>query len=253
MTATLALWQKHMTKFWMHGEEALGTLLSPVLWVLLFGAGMGAVMAEGMAGIEDYTEFVAPGIISLTALTGAVVGGATLLDERLRGIMKEYLVAPIPRISIIMGNMLSSVTKATLQSVVILVVAALAGAGLTQNPLEVVLALVLMATYSLGFVGLATAWAVRASSTGGYHALIFLFNLPLLFASNALYPLDLLPRWLETLARLNPTTYVIDTLRHVLYGADPVIAPALSVAVVVGFAAFGTAVGYWSFQRATAA
>jgi len=253
MTATLALWQKHMIKFWGHSEEALGTLLSPVLWVLLFGAGMGAVMAEGTAGIEDYTEFVAPGIISLTALTGAVVGGATLLDERLRGIMKEYLVAPIPRISIIMGNMLSSVTKATLQSVVILVVAALAGAGLTQNPLEVVLALVLMATYSLGFVGLATAWAVRASSTGGYHALIFLFNLPLLFASNALYPLDLLPRWLETLARLNPTTYVIDTLRHMLYGADPVIAPALSVAVVVGFAAFGTAVGYWSFQRATAA
>jgi len=252
MTATLALWQKHMTKFWGHSEEALGTLLSPVLWVLLFGAGMGAVMAEGTAGIEDYTEFVAPGIISLTALTGAVVGGATLLDERLRGIMKEYLVAPIPRISIIMGNMLSSVTKATLQSVVILVVAALAGAGLTQNPLEVVLALVLMATYSLGFVGLATAWAVRASSTGGYHALIFLFNLPLLFASNALYPLDLLPRWLETLARLNPTTYLIDTLRHMLYGADPVIAPALSAAVVVGFAAFGTAVGYWSFQRATA-
>jgi ABC-2 type transport system permease protein len=252
MTATLALWQKHMTKFWRHSEEAVGTLLSPVLWVLLFGAGMGAVMAEGAAGIEDYTEFVAPGIISLTALTGAVVGGATLLDERLRGIMKEYLVAPIPRISIIMGNMLSSVTKATLQSVVILVVAALAGAGLTQNPLEVVLALVLMATYSLGFVGLATAWAVRASSTGGYHALIFLFNLPLLFASNALYPLELLPGWLETLARLNPTTYVIDSLRHVLYGTDPVMAPALSAAVVVGFAALGTAVGYWSFQRATA-
>jgi len=249
MTAALVLWQKHMAKFWRHGEEAVGTLLSPVLWVLLFGAGMGAMMAEGAAGIENYTEFVAPGIISLTALTGAVVGGATLLDERLRGIIKEYLVAPIPRLSIIMGNMLSSVTKATLQSVVILVVATLAGAGLTRNPLEVTVGLLLVAIYSLGFVGLATAWAVRASSTGGYHALIFLFNLPLLFASNALYPLELLPRWLEVLARLNPTTYVIDTLRHVLYGADPVLAPALSAVVILLFAAFGTAVGWWSFSR----
>jgi ABC-2 type transport system permease protein len=249
MTATLALWQKHMAKFWRHREEAVGTLLSPVLWVLLFGAGMGAIVSEGATGIKDYTQFVAPGIMSLTALTGAVVGGATLLDERLRGIIKEYLVAPIPRLSIIMGNMLSSVTKATLQSVVILVVATLAGAGLTHNPLEVALGLLLLAIYSLGFVGLATAWAVRASSTGGYHSLIFLFNLPLLFASNALYPLELLPRWLEVLARLNPTTYIIDTLRHVLYGADPVLEPALSVLVIVVFAAFGTAVGWWSFSR----
>jgi ABC-2 type transport system permease protein len=178
-----------------------------------------------------------------------VVGGATLLDERLRGIIKEYLVAPIPRLSIIMGNMLSSVTKAILQSVVILIVAVLAGAGLTHNPLDVALALLLVAIYSLGFVGLATAWAVRASSTGGYHALIFLFNLPLLFASNALYPLELLPRWLEVLARLNPTTYIIDTLRHMLYGADPVLAPALSAVVILAFAAFGTAVGWWSFSR----
>lgn len=249
MSAAFTLWQKHMAKFWRHGEEVVGTLLSPILWVLLFGAGMGAVTANSATGIEDYTKFVAPGIVSLTALTGAVVGGATLLDERLRGIIKEYLVAPIPRLSIIMGNMLSSVTKATLQSVVILGVAALAGAGLTRNPLGILAGLLLVAVYSLGFVGLATAWAVRASSTGGYHALIFLFNLPLLFASNALYPLDLMPRWLEVLARLNPTTYVIDTLRHILYGADPAVAPALSVLAVVMFAAFGTGAGWWSFSR----
>jgi ABC-2 type transport system permease protein len=108
---------------------------------------------------------------------------------------------------------------------------------------------VLVAIYSLGFVGLATAWAVRASSTGGYHALIFLFNLPLLFASNALYPLELLPRWLKVLARLNPTTHIIDALLQVLHGADRVLAPALSAVVILAFAAFGTAMRWWLFSR----
>jgi ABC-2 type transport system permease protein len=84
-----------MAKFWRHREEAVGTLLSPVLWVLLFGAGMGAIVSEGATGIKDYTQFVAPGIMSLTALTGAVVGGATLRDERRREFMETGAFYPL--------------------------------------------------------------------------------------------------------------------------------------------------------------
>ena len=151
-----------------------------------------------------------PGIIALTALGGAVTGGFTWLLERVRGIVKEYLVAPIPRLSILLGNALSTVTKALLQVLVIFVVGALVGAQLSFNQLYWLAGLLLISGYTLGFAGLALAFASKTDSTGAYHTIIFLFNLPLLFLSNALYPLDTLPIWMQIGAFFNPTTYVVD-------------------------------------------
>ena len=176
-----------MIKFFHNREELGGLLLQPILWVTLFGVGMGALV--GSVGGIDYMSFMLPGILALTALGGAVGGGMSLLDERLRGILKEYLVAPIPRLSILLGNAASTVTKALFQAAIILVVGALMGARITSNPLGWLALVVLLTLFTFGFAGIALAFAARSSSIMGYHGLIFLFNLPLLFASNALYPL----------------------------------------------------------------
>ena len=239
-----------MTKFFRNREELGGLLIQPILWVVLFGVGMGALVRN--VGGGDYMSFMLPGILALTALGGAVGGGMALLDERLRGIMKEYLAAPIPRLSILLGNAASTVTKALFQAAIILVVGALMGAHVTSNPLGWLALVVLLTLFTLGFAGVALAFAARSKSIMGYHGLIFLFNLPLLFASNALYPLVSLPGWIRAIALANPTTYLIDALRALVFGGTAAIALPVSFAVTALFAALGLALALVSFRRTIA-
>lgn len=247
MHATYVIWSKHMTKFLRSTEEALGLALQSVLWVVLFGVGMRSMVTQIEGG--DYLSFILPGIIALSALAGSVGGGIMLLDERLRGITKEYLVSPIPRLSILMGNAASTATKALLQALLMLVVGILMGARLGGNPLGWLAALLLVALFTLGFSGIALAVASVSRSIMGYHGMIFLFNLPLLFASNALYPLSVLPTWMRTLVLFNPTTYLIDAVRALAFGMQPSLPLLGSVAVVTLFAALGMWLALRAFQR----
>lgn len=247
MHATYVIWSKHMTKFAHSIEELLGVALQSVLWVVLFGVGMRGLVPE--VNGSDYMSFMLPGIIALSALGGAVGGGMILLDERLRGIVKEYLAAPIPRLSILLGNAASTATKAMIQAILMLLVGILMGARLGGNPLGWLLALGLVALFALGFSGIALAIAAVSRSMMGYHGLIFLFNLPLLFASNALYPLSVLPNWMQALVILNPVTYLIDAIRALAFGAQPTLNLGLSVAVVALFAVLGVWLALKSFQH----
>jgi ABC-2 type transport system permease protein len=249
MDATITIWSKHMMKFARNREESIGLALQSLLWVVLFGVGMRALIPDAPGG--DYMSFVVPGIIALSALSGAVGGGTVLLDERLRGIMKEYLAAPIPRLSILMGNAASTTTKALIQALIIVVVGALMGARFTLNPLGWLAALVLLVLFSLGFAALALAVAARTSSMMGYHGLIFLLNLPVLFASNALYPLAILPTWMQIITLINPATYAIDGLRATAFGAPAALPLGLSLAVLVGFCALSVWLALLSFRSVT--
>lgn len=247
MYATYVIWSKHMAKFAHSFEELLGLALQSVLWVVLFGVGMRGLVPE--IGGSDYMSFILPGIIALSALGGAVGGGIILLDERLRGIMKEYLVAPIPRLSILLGNAASTATKALIQAALMLLVGLLMGARLSGNPLGWLGALGMLALFTLGFSGIALAVAAISRSIMGYHGMIFLFNLPLLFASNALYPLAVLPGWMQALVMVNPTTYMIDAVRALAFGTPATLPLALSLAVNLAFAGLGIWLALTLFRR----
>jgi ABC-2 type transport system permease protein len=190
-----------------------------------------------------------PGIIALSALGGAIGGGLTLLDERLRGITKGYLVSPIPRLSILLGNAASTATKSLLQAVIMLVVGVLMGAQLIGNPLNWLAALVLISLFAVGFSGMALAIAAQSRSIMGYHGMIFLFNLPVLFASNALYPLANLPGWMQVIVLVNPVTYLIDAVRGLAFGVPYTLPLLLSVVVVLLMAVGGVWLALVSFQR----
>jgi ABC-2 type transport system permease protein len=247
MYATYVIWSKHMIKFSRSIEELLGLALQSVLWVVLFGVGMRGMISE--VDGSDYMSFILPGIVALSALGGAVGGGMVLLDERLRGIIKEYLAAPIPRLSILLGNATSTATKALIQALLMLIVGVLMGARLALNPLGWLAALALLGLFAIGFSGLALAVAAVSRSIAGYHGMIFLFNLPLLFASNALYPLAVLPGWMQIIVLLNPTTYLIDAVRVFAFGQAPTLPILLSILVVLAFAGLGTWLALALFQR----
>ncbi len=255
MNASLTLWNKHMRKSMTSPDEAIGMLIQPILWVVLFGIGMGSLLGAASPGGEDfYITFMLPGIIALTALGGAIGGGTEWLNERLQGIVKEYLAAPIPRMSILMGNALSSMTKSLLQAIVIMIVGVIIGAELSNNPLGWLGGLLLVAGYGLGFSGIAIAVASKTDSPGGYHMLIFMLNLPLLFLSNALYPLETMPTWMEVAARINPTTYVVTGMRTMTFATGNAVAAIdtiplwLCFVVVAVFLAFGMGLGYRAFK-----
>ena len=124
--------------------------------------------------------FVLPGIIALTVVGGAIGGGSAWLNERLTGIVKEYLVAPIPRLSILLGNAMSITTKVLVQSIIIMLVGVLMGAKLSTNPLGWAGGFLLIAGYGIGFSGIALAVASKTDSSEGYHMMIFMLQLPLL-------------------------------------------------------------------------
>ena len=252
MNAALTLWQKHIQKLIVHSEEGIGTLIQPILWLVLFGTGMKSLMP----GADDqYIAFMGPGIIALSALGGAITGGLVMLDERLRGTIKEYLVAPIPRLSILIGNAMSTVTKSLLQAIIILLVGIVLGIQLGTNPLNWLGGLVLVAGYGLGFAGIGLAVACMTNSPGGYHMLIFMLTLPLLFMSNALYPLSSLPTWMRVGARINPTSYVVDGVRQMVIENSAAFPGAESLPlwlcflVVAVFAALGMSLALVAFKR----
>ena len=205
MNATFLLWQKQMKKALVHPEEIVGMLIQPILWVILFGVGMRSLMGTTTPDSgNDYMTFVVPGIVALTAVSAAIAGGSTWLNERLIGIVKEYLAAPIPRLSILMGNATSIVTKVLIQSIMILIVGLLMGAKLSDHPLGLIGGLLLIAGYGIGFSGFALAVASSTDSSEGYHMMIFLLQLPLLFLSNSLYPLQTLPVWMKDRSLCQP-------------------------------------------------
>jgi ABC-2 type transport system permease protein len=255
MSAALTLWSKHMRKSMSSPDEAIGMLIQPILWVVLFGVGMGSMLGATSPGGEGfYTTFMLPGIIALTALGGAIGGGTEWLSERIQGIVKEYLAAPIPRMSILLGNAFSAMTKSLMQAIVIMIVGVLIGAKLSDNPLGWLGGLLLVAGYGLGFSGIAIAVASKTDSPGGYHMLIFMLNLPLLFLSNALYPLQTMPTWMEVAARINPTTYVVTGMRIMTFATNEAMGTVdtiplwLCFLVVAIFLTFGMVLGYRAFK-----
>ena len=256
MSAAITIWHKHMVKFVTNLEEMIGLTIQPVLWVVLYGLGMKGMMAGEMPGRGDhYVTYVLPGIVALSALGGAIGGGSVWLTERLRGTVKEYMVAPIPRLGILMGNALSTLTKSMFQAIIILIVGVVMGARLNATPLGWLGGLTLVAGFGLGFSGLALAMASQTNNPGAYHAMIMVFNLPMLFLSNALYPLDTMPTWMKIGSLINPTTYTIDGLRQMAFrnGAATVSGERLPLwlcwVVVLAFAAVGMWMAHSAFRR----
>jgi len=220
---------------------------------VLFGTDMKSVIGAAMPGEDNfYISFMVPGIIALTAMSGAINGGLVLLQERILGIVKEYFVATISHMSVLMANALSTVTKSLIQALIIIAVGALMGAQFSSNLLGWLGGVLLIGGFGLGFAGIGLAVASKTNSPGGYHMLIFMLTLPLLFVSNSLYPLASLPTWMRVIAQGNPMSYVVDGLRQTIFqssttGSD--FALWLCFLVVALFAVFGMLLAYFSFRK----
>lgn len=229
---------KQMRVFLRTPMEVTLTLFAPVLWLVLFGIALDSVLGANLPGVEvGYLSFLAPGLVALTALTASLFAGATFYLEVDRGQARQYLAAPMARLEYYLGLATSASLKTLAQSAILLALAVPLGMATTVP--GALAALGLVGVFAVGAFGV-SAWLARLSpSFEAYHGLLIALNLPLLFLSDALYPLAEVPDWLAALAAVNPLTHLVEVLRWLVVGqASPLglrlNAIALGVFVVVG-------------------
>jgi ABC-2 type transport system permease protein len=245
MGAIYILWLRELKKYSRSRVQIIASMGQPLLYLLVLGFGLGPVFQK--AGGGSYLQFVAPGIIGMTVLFTSVFSGIALLWDRQFGFLKETLVAPVPRIQIMIGRTFGGATVAMIQGTLIVIVCLIFGfrpAHWATAPLG----FLFMALIAIVFAALGTAIGSSLQDMQGFQLIMNFLVLPIFFLSGALFPLNNLPKVLSFVTALDPLTYGVDGLRAVLTGMShfggPVDAIVLScVAVALLW------LGAWRFSQ----
>jgi len=195
--------------------ELLTRMIQPVLWLVVFGPVFSRTRAIPTGGLP-YLDFLAPGILAQSVLFGAIFYGISLIWERDLGILQKYLVSPAPRSALVGGRALSSTARSLVQTVLVYLVAFLLGVNLRLEPWAVAGVLFAVMLGSAVFSTFSLIAACIVKSRERFMGIGQVLTMPLFFASNAIYPLSLMPAWLRALARFNPLTYQVDLLRALM-------------------------------------
>jgi ABC-2 type transport system permease protein len=208
--------------------------IQPALWLLLYGETFTRLHAIP-TGSTPYLDYLSCGIIAQSAMFVAIFYGIQIIWERDAGVLTKLLVTPTPRSALIAGKAFASGVKALIQAAVVLVLAALLGVGMTWNPLKLLgVALVVVlgsAFFSCLSMSIAGVVLKRDRLMGIGQAI----TMPLFFSSSALYPVSVMPGWLQPISRCNPLSYEVDALRGLLLGTHMNL--AVDAGVLVGAAA----------------
>jgi ABC-2 type transport system permease protein len=215
MSCIYILWVRQLTRYVRSRSRMIASLGQPVLFLLALGFGFGPIFQK--AGEGNYLQFLAPGVIGMTVLFTSMLSGIELIWDRQFGFLKETLVAPVPRILIMLGRTLGGATVAVLQGLIVIVVCSIAGFR-PANWAFVPVAFIYMALIGILFTALGTAVASLLSDFQGFQLVMNFLVMPIYFLSGALYPLKNAPAVLEAIARADPLAYGVDGLRGAFLG-----------------------------------
>lgn len=213
MNTVYILWLRQLKRYYRSRSRVFGSLAQPLLFLFALGFGFGPVFQK--AGGGNYIDFLAPGVIAQAVLFTAIFSGIELIWDRQFGFLKETLVAPVSRFSIMVGRTLGGATIATLQGIIVLILSFFAGFhlhGLNDIPVAIFIMFIL----ALLFTAVGTAIASTLQDFQGFQLIMNFIVLPLFFLSGALFPLAGLPKALTIAARINPLSYGVDGLRDSL-------------------------------------
>jgi ABC-2 type transport system permease protein len=245
MNAIYVLWLRSLKHFVRSKAQIVSSLGQPMLYLLALGFGLGPVFQR--AGQGNYIQFMAPGIITMTVLFSAMFSGIGLIWDRQFGFLKETLVAPVPRLAVMMGRTLGGATVALVQGLLVLLLSMLFGFR-PMSVLAVPEAVFYMALIAVEFCALGTALGSRLENMQAFPMVTSFLMMPMFFLSGALFPLEGLPATMKYVTAANPLTYGVDGVRGALIGAWHFSAGVDSL-VLVGVGALFIAFGAWSFSR----
>ncbi|GAA3305354.1 MULTISPECIES: ABC transporter permease [Dactylosporangium] len=211
--------------------EVVTRAIQPALWLIIFGQTFTHLRAIPTGGLP-YLDFLAPGILAQSALFVSIFYGIHIIWERDAGVLAKLMVTPTPRAALVTGKAFAAGIRALVQAVVVLVLAALLGVSLPVNPLNYLGTVAVLLLGSAFFCCLSITLAGLVLKRDRMMGIGQAIMMPLFFASNALYPVSVMPGWLKVLNRVNPLSYEVDALRGLLIGtADHLL---LDFGVLVG-------------------
>lgn len=214
-------------------SELVTRLVQPVLWLVVYGEVMTRTRTIATGGIP-YRSFLAPGIMAQSALFVSIFYGIQIIWERDAGVLTKLMVTPTPRAALVTGKAFAAGIRALAQAVAIIVVALLLGVRFTGNPLAVLGALVVVVLGAAFFCCLSVTIAGLVLKRDRLMGIGQAIMMPLFFASNALYPVQVMPGWLQVVSRANPLSYEVSALRGLLLGTPTTL--WLDFVVLVGTA-----------------
>lgn len=243
-TATLSLLE--LAKLRHDRTELYTRAVQPALWLLVFGETFSRIHAIPTSGRLPYLDYLAPGIMAQSALFIAIFYGIQLIWERDFGILTKLLATPTPRAALVAGKAFAAGVRAVSQVLVVLVLASILGVRFVWRPLGLLGAVVAVMLGSSFFASLSMTIAGLVRTRERLMGIGQAITMPLFFASNALYPTEIMPAWVRAVTHVNPLSYEVNALRRLLLGLPGNLAAdfaALLVATVVGIAAASLLLG----------
>jgi len=212
---TLAIAEADVRKLRHDPTELITRAVQPTLWLVVFGQVMGRLRGVP-TGNMSYRDFMAPGILAQSVLFIAIFYGISVIWERDMGILHKFMVSPAPRVALVLGKALSAGVRGLTQAVIIYVLALLIGIRARFGPLAIlgVLASTILGAAIFSTFSLVIACLVKTRDR--MMGIGQVLTMPLFFASNAIYPLALMPSWLQVIAKVNPLSYQVDLLRALM-------------------------------------
>ena len=251
MRGFYTLWLREIKRYARDRTRLVGSIVQPLLWLVIFGIGIGETLGGSSLPGISYQELIFPGIVGQTLLFTSMFMGISVIWDKEFGFMKEILVAPISRFSIFLGKMIGDSTDALIQGSIVVALGLALGIKISLTAFLVAIPIMLLITFGLVSIGLTIASFM--GSLESYGAVQSFINLPMFFLSGALFQLSLLPTWMQNLSKANPLTYGVDALRTVFLGEvwQPYQVQPLwiDLAIVGAFALIMIAIGTYAFSR----
>lgn len=214
---TMAIVEMEARKLRHDPTELLTRAVQPALWLLIFGEVFTRIHAIPSGGMR-YLDFMAPGILAQSVLFIAIFSGITIIWERDLGIIHKFLASPTPRTALVLGKALAAGVRGLSQAIIIYLLAWLLGVQLSWNPLVLIGVVVLVVLGAACFSTFSLIIACLVKTRERFMGIGQVLTMPLFFASNAIYPIAIMPPWLKVAAQVNPLTYEVDGLRALMLG-----------------------------------
>lgn len=230
--SVFTLWQREIQGFYRQRSRVIGSLSTPLLFWFVLGSGFGSSL---QASNQTYTQFFFPGAVTLAVLFTSIFANISIIEDRREGFLLSVLVAPAPRLALVLGKVLGATTIGALQGFLLLLPAPLAGISLAPSALPAVFAMVLSMAFGLTALGFYFAW--RLDSVQGFHSIMNVVLMPMWLLSGGVFPVDGSSGWIRWVTAVNPLTYGVSGLRRLLGAGVSDSAPPQAVcwAVTVGF------------------
>ena len=245
MQAIYILWLREVKRYLRSRAQIIASLGQPLLYLLVLGFGLGPTFAQ--AGGGSYVQFIAPGIIGMAVLFTSIFSGIALLWDRQFGFLKETLVAPVPRLQIMIGRTLGGATVAIMQGTLVVVISLIAGLR-PFSWASLPLAFGFMVAIAIVFAALGAALGASLQDMQGFQLVMNFLVLPIFFLSGALFPLNSLPKALSVATKLDPLSYGVDGLRAALIGKG-VFGITLDATALLAAAIVLMILGAWRFSK----